>query len=73
MITRALKMAEEFDGLAALVERMEQRHLLKDEQLRFAESAMAIRFPTQRSPEWPRLSSSTAAGLRTSETISGPF
>jgi hypothetical protein len=45
VITGALKMAEEFDGLAALVERMEQRHLLKDEQLRFAESAMAIRFP----------------------------
>ena len=45
VVTGALKMAEEFDVLAAQVERMEQRHLLKDEQLRFAEAAMAIRFP----------------------------
>ena len=51
VITRALKMAEEFDGLAALVERMEQRHLLKEEQLRFAENLPWLSgFPTQRSP-----------------------
>jgi hypothetical protein len=31
--------------LAAQVERMEQRRLLKDEQLQFAEAALAIRFP----------------------------
>jgi hypothetical protein len=45
VVTGALYMSEEFDRLAAQVERMEQRHLLKDEQLRFAEAALAIRFP----------------------------
>ena len=50
VVMGALKMAEEFDRLAAQVERMELRRLLKDEQLRFAEAALAIRFPdpTQR-------------------------
>jgi Domain of unknown function (DUF932) len=41
----ALKLSEEFEHLAAEVERMEQRHLLKDEQVRFAEQALALRFP----------------------------
>lgn len=45
VVTGALKMAEEFDLLAAQVERMEQRRLMKDEQLQFAEAALAIRFP----------------------------
>ena len=45
VVTGALRIAEEFDHLAAQVERMEQRHLLKDEQLRFAEAALSIRFP----------------------------
>ena len=31
--------------LAAQVERMEQRQLPKDEQLKFAEAALALRFP----------------------------
>ena len=45
VVTGAIKVAEEFDRLAAQVERMEQRRLFKDEQLRFAEAALAIRFP----------------------------
>jgi hypothetical protein len=45
VVTGALKMSEEFDRLAAQVERMEQRRLMKDEQLRFAEAALTIRFP----------------------------
>jgi hypothetical protein len=38
-------MSEQFDTLAAQVERMEQRRMLKDEQLRFAEAAQALRYP----------------------------
>ncbi len=45
VVTGALKMSEEFAALAAQVERMEHRLLLKDEQLQFAEAALAIRFP----------------------------
>jgi hypothetical protein len=45
VIAGALAMAERFDVLAAQVERMENRRLAKDEQLRFAERALAIRFP----------------------------
>ena len=45
MIAGALKVAERFESLAAQVERMEQRRLLKDEQLTLAERALALRFP----------------------------
>jgi hypothetical protein len=41
----ALKLSERFESLAAQVERMEQRRMFKDEQLRFAERALALRFP----------------------------
>jgi hypothetical protein len=44
VVTGALRLAERFDILAAQVERMESRHLPKDEQLCFAERALAIRF-----------------------------
>lgn len=43
VITGALEMAERFDALAGEVERMQQRLLLKDEQLEFAAEALAIR------------------------------
>ena len=45
VVAHALGMAERFDVLAAQVERMEQRRLLKDEQLGFAERALALRYP----------------------------
>jgi hypothetical protein len=45
VIAGALKVAERFESLAAQVERMEQRRLLKDEQLTLAERALALRFP----------------------------
>ena len=45
VVTGALKMAERFDGLAAEVERMENRSMFKDEQLGFADAALALRFP----------------------------
>lgn len=45
VVIGALKLSEQFDCLAAQVERMEQRRLFKDEQLRFAERALALRFP----------------------------
>jgi hypothetical protein len=44
VVTGALRLAERFDVLAAQVERMESRNLARDEQLRFAERALAIRF-----------------------------
>jgi len=44
IVTGALGMAERFDILAAQVERMESRNLARDEQLHFAERALAIRF-----------------------------
>jgi hypothetical protein len=50
VVTGALKMAEEFDLLAAQVERMEKRRLMKDEQLRFAQAALSIRFPEPAQP-----------------------
>jgi hypothetical protein len=58
VIASALKVAERFDSLAAQVERMEQRHLFKDEQLAFAERALALRFPE---PE--------ASGMRPSQLL----
>jgi hypothetical protein len=45
VIASALKVAERFENLAGTVERMEQRRLFKDEQLTFAERALALRFP----------------------------
>lgn len=44
VIIGALKIAERFEGLAAQVERMEHRRVMKDEQLLFAERALALRF-----------------------------
>jgi hypothetical protein len=41
----ALQMTERFESLAAQIERMEQRRLLKDEQLKFAERALELRYP----------------------------
>lgn len=45
VIAGALKICEQFDTLAVQVERMERRRMLKDEQLRFAEAALALRYP----------------------------
>ena len=45
VVTGALKLSEDFECLAAEVERMEHRRLLKDEQIRFAEQALALRYP----------------------------
>jgi hypothetical protein len=45
VIVGALAIAEQFEGLAVQVERMENRRLLQDEQLQFAEAALALRFP----------------------------
>jgi hypothetical protein len=45
IVAHALGIAERFDVLAAQVERMEHRQLFKDEQLRFAERALALRYP----------------------------
>lgn len=45
VVVGALQMAEQFDSLAAQVERMEQRRMYKDEQLAFAEAALALRYP----------------------------
>ena len=45
MVAGALKLSERFESLAAQVERMEQRRMFKDEQLQFAEAALALRFP----------------------------
>jgi hypothetical protein len=45
VITGALEISERFGSLAEQVERMERRHLFKDEQIRFAERALALRYP----------------------------
>jgi hypothetical protein len=45
VIAAALKISEQFDSLAVQVERMENRRMPKDEQLRFAEAAQALRYP----------------------------
>src|SRR6202140_1837691 len=45
VIEAALKVSEQFETLAVQVERMEQRRVMKDEQLRFAERALALRYP----------------------------
>jgi hypothetical protein len=44
VITGALEVSERFETLAVQVERMEQRRLDSDEQLRFAERALALRY-----------------------------
>lgn len=45
VVTAAVGIAERFDVLAAEVERMEHRHLFEDEQVRFAQRALALRYP----------------------------
>ena len=45
VVAHALGIAERFDVLAVQVERMEQRRLFKDEQVRFAERALSLRYP----------------------------
>jgi len=45
VVASALKMSENFESLATEVVRMEQRPLFKDEQQRFAEHALEIRYP----------------------------
>jgi hypothetical protein len=45
VVTGALKISEQFEGLARQVERMEERPMFKDEQIAFAERALALRFP----------------------------
>lgn len=44
VVTAALELAERFPALAGQVERMEARRLNKDEQIRFAEGALALRY-----------------------------
>ena len=44
VVARALQVSEQFERLAHQVERMEQRRMLKDEQLAFAAQALALRF-----------------------------
>lgn len=46
VISGAMRLSERFEALAAQVERMERHHLFKDEQLRFAERALAMRYET---------------------------
>lgn len=45
VIVGALKISEQFDSLAAQVEHMEQRRMVKDEQIQFARAALALRYP----------------------------
>jgi hypothetical protein len=45
VVASALRVSGQFEGLAAQVERMEARQLTRDEQLHFAERAIALRFP----------------------------
>jgi hypothetical protein len=45
VVTGAVRIAERFDALAVEVEVMEQRRLFKDEQISFAERALALRYP----------------------------
>jgi hypothetical protein len=61
VVTGALKLSENFERLAAQVESMEQRRLFKDEQLRFAERALALRYS---SPEEARMQPSQLLNCR---------
>ena len=45
VIAGALHVSEQFESLAAQVERMERRRMLKEEQLQFAAAALVLRFP----------------------------
>jgi hypothetical protein len=45
VIRGALEMSERFGSLGEKVEQMERRLLLKNEQIRFAERALALRYP----------------------------
>jgi hypothetical protein len=45
VIAAALRISERFGDMATQVERMEQRFLCKEEQIRFAEKALALRYP----------------------------
>src|SRR5262249_16002955 len=45
VIAAALDLSERFGGLAAQVEGMEQRRLESQEQVRFAEQAISLRYP----------------------------
>lgn len=45
VVAGALRISERFDRLAAQVERMEARQMLKDEQLAFAARALALKYP----------------------------
>jgi hypothetical protein len=44
VVTSALKLAEQFESLAAEVTRMEEQPLFKEEQVRFAERALMLRY-----------------------------
>src|SRR5260370_39458283 len=45
VVSGALQSSERFDRLAAQVERMEARNLVKDDQLQFAGRALALKYP----------------------------
>jgi hypothetical protein len=45
IVASALRVSEQFERLAAQVERMEARQLSRDEQVRFADRALALRYP----------------------------
>jgi hypothetical protein len=67
VVAGALKLSENFERLAGQVERMERRHLFKDEQLRFAERALALRYPN---PEEARMQPSQLLTCRRVEDTS---
>ena len=64
VVTHALRMAERFELLAAQVERMEQRRLFVDEQIRFAERALALRYAQ---PEQAGMAASQLLNCRRTE------
>jgi hypothetical protein len=45
VVSGAIEVSERFGSLAAQVERMERRAMARDEQVRFAEQALAVRYP----------------------------
>ena len=64
VVAHALGICGRFEVLAAQVERMEQRQLFKDEQLRFAERALALRYPE---PDTAGMAAPALLGCRRSE------
>ena len=64
VVAHALGLTERFEILAARVERMEQRMLDEDERLRFAERALALRYPD---PEQAGMAASTLLNCRRAE------